>query len=154
MRNMKETPQEKRIRARMMPGVITLSGFVGKDKRSISEIVSADETELDNLGRTPEEVANRMQAFTDATFDVFDARVVLENKYEVETEVTRGKLGCPFSHGGMFRKLVTTLTNRKNGITVRWTAMNIHLIKEHHFFEGKGSTFRVEPADLVKALFD
>jgi hypothetical protein len=151
---MKETPQEKRIRARMMPGIITLTGFLGKDKRSISEIVSADESTLENLGRTPDEVAARMQFFTDATFDVFDAKVVLENKYEIETEVTRGKLSCPYSHGGLIRKLITTLTNRKNGLTVRWTALNIHLIKEHHFFEGKGSTFRLEPADLVKALFD
>lgn len=154
MRKMKETPQEKRVRARMMPGVITLTGFVGKDKRSLSEIVAADERELENLGRTADEIAARMLEFTDATFDAFDSRVVLENNFEVETEVTRGKLGCPYSHGGSIRKLVTTFTNRKKNLRVRWTAMNIHLIKDHHFFEGKGSTFRLEPSTLVEALFD
>ncbi len=151
---MKETPQEKRVRTRMMPGVITLTGFVGKDKRSLSEIVAADARELENLGRTTDEIATRMQAFTDATFDVFDSRVVLEDNYLVETEVTRGKLSCPYAHGGVIRKLITTLTNRKKNLTIRWTAMNIHLIKEHGFFEGKGSTFRLEPATLVEALFD
>lgn len=154
MRKMKETSKEKRIRSRMMPGVITLTGFVGKDKRSLIEIIAADEKELETLGRTAEEIAQRMQAFTDATFDVFDARTVIEENFEVETEVIRGKLPCPYAHGGLIRKLVTTLTNRRQNITVKWTALNIHLIKEHHFFEGKGSSFRIEPATLVKALFD
>jgi hypothetical protein len=79
--------------------------------------------------------------------------MLIDDIYEVETEVTRGKLPCPFSHPGIFRKAVTTLYNKKNKLTVRWTTLNIHLIRTHHFFEGKGSSFRLEPDILIKAIF-
>ncbi len=150
---MKETKQETRVRARMMPGTISLTGFLGKDKRSLSTIISADEQELDKLEKSAEEIAERMLYFTDASFSTFDGTITMEEIYKVETETTRGRIPCPYAHGGMFRKSVTKLTNTKNNVTVTWTSLNIHLIKEHHFFEGKGSTFRLEPAQLVKALF-
>jgi hypothetical protein len=150
---MKETTQEQRIRARMMPGTITLNGFLGKDKRSLGTIIKADEQELDRLEISAEEIADRMQYFTDASFSTFDGTITLEEFFIIETETTRGRIPCPYSHGGMFRKSVTKLTNTKNHATVTWTSLNIHLIKEHHFFEGKGSSFRLEPALLVKALF-
>jgi hypothetical protein len=150
---MKETPQEKRVRARMMPGAITLSGFIGKDKRSLNAIISADEQELQRLERSAKELADRMQYFTDASFSTFDGTITIDGCYVVETEVTRGKLPCPYSHGGLFRKAVTKLTNTKKNVSVTWSSLNIHLIEAHHFFEGKGSTFRLEPAKLVEALF-
>ena len=150
---MKETQKESRVRARMMPGVTTLNGFIGKDKRSLSEIIAADEKELQNLNRSIEEIAARMQYFTDTSFATFDGKITIDEIYEVETEVTRGKLACPYAHSGLIRKTTTMLTNTSNGITVSWTSMNIHLIEEHGFFEGKGSAFRLDPEVLVKALF-
>ena len=104
-------------------------------------------------GATAEEIAQRMQAFTDATFDVFDARTVIEENYEVETEVIRGKLPCPFGHAGIYRKAFTILTRKDTGESLRWSSLNLHLIREHHFFEGIGSPFRLDPADLVRILW-
>ena len=31
-------------------------------------------------------------------------------------------------------------------------ALNIHMIREHGFYEGKDSPFRVEPLDLIRVL--
>ena len=151
---MKETTKDQRIRARMQPGAITLTGFIGKDKRSLSSIIQADEQELAKLQRSAEEIAERMQYFFDASFSTFDGSIVIDDMYLVETEITRGRIPCPYSDGGQFRKAITKLTNLKKKVSVSWTALNIHLIKEHHFFEGKGSGFRVEPSVLVEALFD
>ncbi|MDD4309573.1 MAG: hypothetical protein PHO32_04275 [Candidatus Cloacimonetes bacterium] len=150
---MKETPRDARTRVRMMPGAITLNGFIGKDKRSLPEIIAADEVKLQSLNRTATEIAERMKYFVDASFSTFDGKITIEGIYVVETEVTRGYLQCPYSHGGKIRKSTTCLTNTKTGVTVTWTAMNIHLIEDHGFFEGKGSTYRLEPEQLVKALF-
>jgi len=150
---MKDTPKEARIRARMKAGIITLNGFLGKDKRPLNEIIAQDENELNALGYTTEQLADRMQQFTNASFNSFEGMVVIDDIYEVETEVTRGKLPCPFIHNGMYRKTITTLKNIKNNVSVKWTSLNIHLIREHHFFEGQDSGFRLEPVVLVKALF-
>ncbi len=150
---MKQTPQEIKIDKRMQPGVITLSGFLGDDTRHYHEIIETDEQTLENLGKTPEEIADRMQYFTDASWNSYDTPLEIENKFVVETEVVRGKLPCPFSHPGVYRKAVTRLTNTELGLTISWSSLNLHMIKEHHFFEGSGSVFRIEPELLVKVLF-
>jgi len=150
---MKQTPQENKITQKMQPGVITLSGFLGTDQRHYHEIIEMDEQALAALGKTPEEVADRLEYFTKNSFESFMGAVTIDDIYEVESEVTRGKLPCPFSHPGIYRKTVTTLFNKTNNLSVRWTALNIHLIREHHFFEGIGSTFRLEPDLLIKAIF-
>jgi len=153
MMKMKETPQETRVRKRMLPGAITLHGFIGKDKRSLNTIIAADEQELEMLGYTADDIADRMQYFTDVSFSTFDGSITIDNCYKLETEVVRGKLPCPYAHGGLYRKAITKLTNLENNVCISWTSLNIHLIKEHHFFEGKGSAYRLEPSVLVKALF-
>lgn len=150
---MKDTPQESRARARMLPGKVTLNGFIGRDKRTLCDIISADAKVLADLGYTPEQIAERLQYFTDVSYNSFESKIIVDDIYEVETEVTRGKLPCPYSHNGMYRKSITTLVNLTNKVKIRWTSLNIHLIKEHGFFEGKGSTFRMNPEDVIKALF-
>jgi hypothetical protein len=72
---------------------------------------------------------------------------------KLETEVVRGYLPCPFLHQGMYRKSYTTVKNLKSKKSFTFSALNIHLIRVHHFFEGKNSHFRMEPADLLKELF-
>jgi len=150
---MKETPQESKIIARMQAGVITLNGFLGSDTRHLHEIIAEDAKVLSALGTSQSEIADRMQYFSDASFESYDTPVFIEDNYEVETDVVRGKLPCPFSHAGLYRKTLTTLHNRANGISVRWTALSIHMIREHGFFEGIGSPFRLDPQKLYKALF-
>jgi hypothetical protein len=139
---------------RMQPGIITLGGFLGSDTRTLNEIISDDAAILARLGRSAEEIAERMERFTQLSWDSYLGNELVEGKYEVHTEAYRGKLPCPFRHSGVFRKAVTSLTNKSNGLSVVWTSLNTHLIREHGFFEGKGSTFRLEPETLVRALFE
>jgi hypothetical protein len=150
---MKQTPLEVKITAKMQPGLIALNGFLGNDERHFHEIIEEDEQTLASHGRTAEEIADRLEYFTGSSFDSFMGPIVIDQIYEVETEVTRGKLPCPFSHPGVYRKTLTTLRNTKTGASVRWSGLNIHLIRNHHFFEGKGSVFRLEPELLIKTIF-
>ncbi|HNX03274.1 MAG TPA: hypothetical protein PLE33_04480 [Candidatus Cloacimonas sp.] len=150
---MNETLKEVKIRSRMMPGALTITGFLGNDERPLAEIIATDEQELKRLHRSVKEITDRMKYFSNASFDAYNNTVVIDDTYEVHTDTSKGTLTCPYGHGGLYRKYVTTLTNRKNNLTVRWSAMDIHLIEAHHFFEGKGSPYRLEPEILVKAIF-
>ena len=150
---MKATPQEIKIMARMKPGIITLNGFLGDDRRNLNEIIHDDELVLDNLGKTAKEIAARMEYLTKQSWDFPGEDVLVEDKYLVSTDVVRGKLPCPFGHPGVHRKAITTLYNRSMGLSVRWTSLSIHLIDAHSFFEGKGSPFRLDPETLIKAIF-
>ncbi|HCM15422.1 MAG: hypothetical protein WC252_00760 [Candidatus Cloacimonadaceae bacterium] len=150
---MKRTPQESKIMTKMQPGVITYGGFLGTDRRDFTQIIADDELTLEKLGKTAEEIADRLEYFQQQSFDAFESNTIVEGIYEVETEVVRGYLPCPFMHQGIYRKSYTTVTNTRTGKSFSYSALNIHLIRAHHFFEGKKSHFRMEPDELVKQLF-
>ncbi len=150
---MKQTPKEIQIVERMQPGVLTRDGFLGYDERHLHEIIETDEFSLKALDITAEEIAERMQYFTDLAMDSYDGPIVIDEIYQVEYKTFRGKLVCPFMHGGGFRKGIVYFTNLKLNFQVQWTPLNIHLIQEHHFFQGKGSKFRLEPKVLKKVLY-
>lgn len=149
---MKKTPKEIKICERLQPGKITLSGFMGTDKRDFTQIIEDDERTLAALGVTAEEIAERLQYFQKQSYDTYLDSKIIDEIYEVESDVVRGFLPCPFMHRGLFRKTITKVTNTQSGKTFTYTALSIHLIKEHHFFEGKGSPFRLEPLEVVKEL--
>ena len=150
---MKQSPQELLVTQRMQPGVITLSGFLGDDPRPLNEIVADDSAILQRLNISATEIADRMDYLTQQSWQSYEGNVIIDDIYEVETEITRGKMPCPFLHRGLHRKTLTTCTHLPSRITIRWTALNIHMIREHEFFEGKGSPFRLEPDMLIKVLF-
>jgi len=139
--------------SRMQPGVLTYSGFLGSDTRDIRQIIADDDIALEKLGKNAEEIADRLEYFQQKSFDAFESSTVVDDIYEVETEVVRGYLPCPFMHQGVYRKSYTTVTNTKSGKSFTFSALNIHLIRVHHFFEGKDSYFRLEPHEVVAELF-
>jgi len=150
---MKETPLEKKIHNNMKAAVMSINGFLGKDNRHFHDIIERDCAILEKLGKTGEEIAQRMQYFTDKAFDNYMGASLIDEIYEVNYSTVRGKMQCPFAHRGLFRKGSVTLENKQNGIKLCWTPLNIHMIREHNFFEGEGSEHRLNPEDLVKGLF-
>jgi hypothetical protein len=150
---MKETPKNKQIFKNLRPGQLSIDGFLGDDKRHYFEIICSDRIELDRLDLTTKTIADRLQYFTDAAFESYDGSVIIDEKYEVDYVSYRGKLICPFIHQGVYRKGSITLKNLEKDIEICWTPLNIHMIREHCFFEGKGSVHRLEPAILKEALF-
>jgi len=150
---MKQTPQEKKIQKNMQPGVITLSGFLGNDNRHYHDIIDEDRRTLEKLSITPEEIADRLQYFTDLAWDSYDGSIIIDDVYQVEYKSYRGRIPCPFPHAGMYPKGTITLKNLNCGKEICWTPLNIHLIREHCFFEGKGSPHRIEPSEVIQILF-
>lgn len=150
---MKQTPQEKKIQDRMKPGILTLDGFLGNDTRHLNDIIATDRETLDKLKITQEEIADRMDYFTQKAFENYDGAIIIDDKFEIEYRSVRGRVICPFPEPGSYLKGFIKLINLKNGITLTWTPLTIHMIKKHGFFEGKGSANRLEPGVLAKALF-
>ena len=150
---MKQTPAEKEIQKRMQPGIITVEGFLGADKKHFHEIIEEDKNELQKFGITQDEIADRMQFITDKAFENYDGKTIIDNNYEVEFITDRGKIFCPFKHPGGFGKGIIKFKNIEKNISLTWTPLNIHLIREHCFFEGKGLKHRLEPKILKEALF-
>lgn len=151
---MKQSPKEIKIQSMMEPGILTISGFLGSDDRHYHAIIEEDETALNNLPYTAEEIADRMQHLMTLVGDSFQDQVIVEDHYQMEIDTVRGKMVCPFGHPGAYAKGIIELTNLSNLLTIRWTPLSLHFIRTHHFFEGKGSPFRLDPELLVKAIFE
>ena len=150
---MKESPQTQNFEKFLRSSRLVAGGFMGDDVRSVYEIVEADMAELSRLGFTAKKVAERMQQITDIAIPGLGTWVKLDEQRQVKIYEAKGWLVCPWSHPGKFAKRITTVSIAKSGVSISWSDLNIHLIGEHGFFEGKGSNFRIEPRSLIAAIF-
>jgi rubredoxin len=150
---MKQSPQLAKLEQLLRSSTIVAGGFMGSDPRSLMEIIEADATELRRLGRTNEELGARMQKITETARVGLGTRVRLDDHTDAAVEENRGMLICPWPEMGRHAKTITTVTRRDTGVNVHWSDLSAHLIRAHGFFQGRGSPYRIEPQDLVAALF-
>ncbi len=149
---MKQSPQFTRIQEQMRPGVLTLEGFLGTDERNLIDILIEDDGIVRRNGLTHEKVAVRMQYFRDKGLDGLGEFLSIDDHFEVRVDSVRGKLPSPFGGPGMYEKVNTTVRNLKVGQEVVFTDLHIHFVKDHGFYEGKGSIFRLDPETLITVL--
>jgi len=149
---MRQAPELDIVQSRMRAGLISRDGFLGTDRRSLAEILDADQNTVTRLGLTHAQIAARMAYFADAGGPGLGTTVTVDRDYEVRVEAVRGLLPCPWGHRGLYPKVNVFLKNLRTGAELTWTAVQVHLISEHGFYEGKGSAFRVEPEAAKEAL--
>ncbi|MBD3308448.1 hypothetical protein GF339_18620 [candidate division KSB3 bacterium] len=149
---MKQTPQEQKIHKNFQPGEITKEGFLGTDARHIHDIIDEDMQTLARLGVTTEQIANRLQYFIEEGKKGLETVVNLGD-YTTHVRWSRGMLPSPFGDPKrLYHKIVATVVNKTLHKELRYTQLNVHMIRDHGFFEGKGSVFRLEPEDVVEIL--
>ncbi len=149
---MKQSVQLARIQEQMKPGVITLDGFLGTDERNLIDILVEDDGVVRRSGRTHQDISARMQYFRDAGLDGLGEFMSLDDHFEVRVDSVRGKLPSPFGGPGMYEKINTTVRNTVLGREITYTDMHIHFVRDHGFYEGHGSAYRIEPEDLIMIL--
>lgn len=148
---MKLTPEEKKIQKNFEPGKITRDGFLGADTRHIHEIIKADLSILSRLGIDQKDIADQLQYFIDQAKGGLETEVDLGD-YMVKVIWTKGVLPCPFGKPGLHHKIIAEVLNKTLNEKIIYSQLNVHMIREHGFFEGKGSKFRLEPDYLIKFL--
>ncbi|AQQ69940.1 hypothetical protein SMSP2_00274 [Limihaloglobus sulfuriphilus] len=150
---MKESPQSKKLEAMLRSSKLVAGGFLGTDNRSVSEIIETDRQTAAAAGYSTAEIARRMQEITDIAVTGLGNFVRIDEGLEAMVEEAKGSLVCPWPHPGTYAKRVTILRDTKNQKLLQWSDLNIHMIAEHGFFEGRGSTFRLEPDELADVIF-
>jgi hypothetical protein len=150
---MKRSLQMQKLDEMLRSSKLVAGGFMGSDRRSVHEIVDADKAEVERIGRTLEDIGQRMREISDAAVAGLGTWVTVDEKRRAMASQVKGALTCPWPHPGRFDKTVTTVEFIESGKIVRWSELNIHMIAEHGFFEGKGATFRLEPEELTAVIF-
>lgn len=149
---MKQNLSLQQIQENMKPGSLSAHGFLGDDTRNLADIIAEDAALLERLDITSQALAERMEYFTQQGEKSLGSPVTIDGIYEVVVEDSRGLLPCPFRDSYNSFKRNTTVINLKSGRKAVWSDLNIHMIKSHGFFEGRGSYFRINPEELAAIL--
>lgn len=150
---MKESPQNQRLKELLKSSKIAAGGFMGADTRGLFEIIDADAADLAQLGFTTDRLAARMRRITEIATQTLGAWTKVDNNLQARVREAKGRIPCPWPHPAHFAKRITEVKATQTGQTITWSDLNIHLIAEHGFFEGKNAKFRINPPDLIKILF-
>jgi len=150
---MKEAPKDRDLDAVLRSSVLVAGGFMGDDSRSVTEVIESDSGELFRLGITHVELAARLKEITEKATEALGTWIAVGDGLKAMVDDARGSMPCPWPHEGSYLKRVTTLCRTDTDQTFRWSDLSIHLIAAHGFFQGRGSVFRIEPADVVRMLF-
>ena len=150
---MKESPQTKRLEDILRSSKMVAGGFLGSDQRSLTEIIDNDLAKVAKSGFTIEQIVARMKEITKIAVSFLGNWAEFEKDKLIKVEEAKGSLVCPWPHIGRFAKRVTYVKLIKTGQITKWSDLNIHMIEKHNFFEGKGAIFRIEPDDLIEAIF-
>ena len=152
---MKQSPRDKKLEEVLRSTRLAAGGFMGSDSRHPIEIIEQDMIALENLGMTTTRLAGRMKELTELAIPQLGNWIDdPSGKLCVKSEDFKGSLVCPWLHPGRFDKRITTVRRIDTGARISWTDLNIHMIAEHSFFEGKGAFFRIEPSEIVAVLFE
>jgi len=148
---MKQTAIEDRAQAQMQPGVITRDGMLGSDTRRLVDILVEDEAAVRRLGTTHLAIARRMRQLRRAGAGGLGNSIPVGDNFDVIVDGVRGRMPCPYEDGTV-SKTNTRVTNRRLEREILFTDLHIHMIERHGFYMGRGSLYRLEPADVVAIL--
>jgi len=153
-------PSEAELEGRMRPGAFSRSGFLGPDER-LADVTAADARTLDALNLDDARIAAALEGLIDAAERSPQHRASV-GPLQCHIEVHQGFQICPWadlqsgrcSAGGGARHASAdwSITNTATGDTMRGPGLIVHLIRDHHFFEGAKSPNRVDPARLAALL--
>lgn len=135
----------------MAPGVISADGFLGPDSRPLVDIVEADEEKMRSLDLSFDLVYEKMQYLMREGRKGLGDPITVEEKWLVKTDEARGFIPCPFEDG-VFRKVTASVTHLTKGASFIYSELSLHLLKAHHFLQGKGTAFHLEPQILKSIL--
>ena len=152
---MKMSPEYTKAQTNMQPGEITQDGFLGEDERPLVDIIAADEQEMAHQGITFEAAAARMRYLMEEGRKGLEEPVTVDDTWIVRVSEARGFLASPFEDG-IFRKVNCQVQlapgGEPAGGEILFSELSLHLFDKYHFLEGRGSSFRNEPAQLKKVL--
>lgn len=146
----------------MRPGELSEGGFLGATER-LAEVLDRDEKTLSQLNLTFEEVVKPLNTLIQAAERSSQHKARID-QFEVAVTIFTGFQICPWSpdpdqgqcqagSGVQYGHLDWNILNTNNKMQLQGSGLLVHLIRDHHFFEGRQSPYRISPKQLAQ-LFE
>jgi hypothetical protein len=156
-----EPPSEEEVESRMRPGAYSKTGFLGPSEK-LRDVIVADAQTLRELNLSYEEVASKLDSLLVAAENAptHQARV---GELRCRIQMYQGFQICPWAIDPHHAQCAAGLgvrhgsvdwwiTNMRTGEEMKGPGLVVHLIRDHHFFEGMSSPNRVDPHRLARLL--
>jgi hypothetical protein len=154
---MKQTEELKKAQASMQAGVITVEGFLGFDNRPLADIIQHDEEEFARLHLDWGTVATKLHELLQKGSAGLGEPTTVDQTWLIRVDETRGTLPSPWDGEGIFHKVNCEIrrldkAGKPEGKILLYNELSLNLLEKHHFLQGRGSHFRLEPADVKAVL--
>ena len=147
---MKENPHIRHIVERMATGVLSRDGFLGTDFRPLEEILEADGAAVTRLGSSHQELGRELEKVFLAARAALGTKVLVGDSFNAVHKEAMGRIPCPWGHCGTFAKGHVELVDIQSGLRIMFTALSVHMIAAHGFYQGRGSRYRLEPNEVYQ----
>jgi hypothetical protein len=148
---------EKDMRPGAAHPVGSTAGFLGKDEKLLDVLAADNDYVLVELGLSHQELATELHALgAVAVWRHWKRKegepfVYRGRRFETAARVTKGSQPSPFLDGTESGTDVT-VTNCDTGEKITYGLLVPFMIERYGFYEGKGTPYRVEPAQVVEVL--
>ncbi len=150
---MKMSPEMKKAQENMISGVLSAEGFLGEDEgRPLRDLIEETEELFSHHGLDIDELTTLLEELMEEGRKGLGEPITVRERWLVQTTEARGHLPCPFEDG-IQRKITALIQNKANEESLLVSSLSLHLLMKHHFIEGRGSRFRMEP-EQVKLVLD
>lgn len=132
--------------------------------QSLEYIMAEDQHRLATLQISSETLGIKLGELLEKGRQTDWFRPFRQSGIDVEVRRRRGFLTCPWAaeeftkctvgEGGRATANEFLIRNRKSSLSIQGFEISVHLIRDHGFFGGPGTPFRIEPEDLVNLLWD
>ena len=149
------------LEQRMRPGQLSQGGFLGNSE-SLQNVIDADALTLKTLGVDYAAIAGKLEELILAAMNKSE-QWISTGKFKVSVTIYPGFQICPWSPdihsmqctagGGVrYASVQWKIANNHNGMKLSGSGLAVHLIRDHHFFEGFDSPYRISPQDYIRLL--
>ena len=148
---MKETPEDKSLEDRLGASKFSGEGFLGTDHRTVDQIVADDLRTLDRLGVSKAQLVAALRGVFEQAREALGGEVAVRPGITAVAHESMGRIPSPFRGDGVFEKGdVVVAASSGEGFIL--TSLGLALIEKHDFFQGRGSRYRIDPAQAVALL--
>ena len=153
----------REIEERMNSKNFSTSGFLGSDEKLL-DVIDKDEKYITSQGFTFEQIANFLETilneYRQKYNDPDEQAIILwqGQEYKIQTITWMGAQQCPFQnheldsqyHGYSYGSQDVNIHCIETDEKISFNTLLIHMIRQHHFFEGYKCSHRLDPEKLIK----
>jgi len=145
----------EKFEERLYPNKYSEVGFMGINDKLL-EVYHKDKAYLESVNITCQQIADKLNRII---LEYKEKGEVISSKHFKITDsiYTKGTQTCPFHELDDKDEEIPSsndyeITNNKTGEKFWIAELVIHLIRNHGFFEGPGSSYRIDPETIIRIL--